>query len=80
MHYDPSKIEVEYVEVDGKKIPLYKIPPGMSGPNSQKFYENQSGETELPDDDEEVSLTSKTITIFDEENIYIDSPSNFLDL
>ncbi len=80
MHYDPSKIKEEFVEIDGKKIPIYKIPAGMSGPNAYKFYENVSIEESPQEEDEEVNLSSKTVAIFDEDNVYIDSPSNFLDL
>lgn len=33
MKYDASLIEIDYVEIDGKKIKFEKIPTGMNGPN-----------------------------------------------
>ena len=46
MKYDESQIEIEYIVVDGKKIPVYKIPKGMSGPNPIKFYEDEVTEVD----------------------------------
>lgn len=33
MKYDASLIETDFIEIDGKKVKVEKIPTGMNGPN-----------------------------------------------
>lgn len=77
MHYDESKIKKEYVKINGKKIPIYKIPTGMSGPNVGKINDNEY--VELPDQNESFEIDQPKNKIYDEDNIYIDNTDKFID-
>lgn len=80
MHYDPTKIEEQVIEINGKKVPLYKIPAGMSGPNAYRLYENAGAEDKPEEDDDEVDFSIKKNSIYDEENIFIENSNSFIDL
>ena len=80
MHYDPSKIEKETIEIDGKKIPLFKIPTGMSGPNAYKLYENTNGEEPQDDSEEEIEFLPQKVSCYDEDNVSPESNTTFIDL
>jgi hypothetical protein len=80
MHYDPTKIEEETIEINGKKIPLFKIPAGMSGPNAHKLYENTNGEELQNDTEEEIEFSPQKTSCYDEDNVFIESNNTFIDL
>lgn len=46
MKYDPSLIKVEEVEIDGKKIPIQRIPAGMHGPNGGIISDHEVDDSE----------------------------------
>lgn len=52
-NYDESQIEVDYMEIDGKKVPIQKIPEGMSGPNGKPEYKKSDDEDPIVTDDED---------------------------
>lgn len=52
MNYDESKIKIEYIIIDGKSVPLYRVPPEMSGPSEIRFYDNE--EDEIKDEEEDL--------------------------
>ena len=78
MNYDPDKIKVEYIEINGKKVPVYKIPTGMVGPNATKLAEVSYGDDE-EENKNEFKINKLNNKIYDEENVEIDN-DDYLDL
>jgi len=78
MNYDPDKIKTEYVVIDGKKIPLQKIPTGMIGPNATRLAESSytNDETESKD---QFKINDEDNKIYDEENVTINTDT-YLDI
>ena len=72
MIYDESEIEITYIEIDGKKIPFHKIPPGMSGATKSKI-------TDYDDDDDDEPSSSVHGKIYDEENVTYNT-DEFIDI
>lgn len=78
MHYDESKIKKEYITINGQKIPIFKIPTGMSGPNASKINDSDFIEP-VERDDAEYSTDSPKHKLYDEDNVYIDNTDKFID-
>lgn len=51
MKYDPSQIKTDYVEINGKKVPIQRIPAGMHGPNGpiSTSYDDSFSEEDYED-------------------------------
>ena len=77
MHYDESKIIKTYITIDGKKVPLFKVPTGMAGPNASKIAESEY--LEAADAEEEFTIEKDHNKVFDEENVYMHEDSRFVD-
>lgn len=77
MHYDETKITKEYITIGGKKVPLFKVPTGMSGPNASKIADAEYIEAAEPE--EEFTIESNHNKIFDEDNLYMDDANRFVD-
>lgn len=78
MHYDESKIKKSYVTINGQKVPLFKVPTGMSGPNISKIND-EFIDTSNNDEDDDYEFNRKEHKIYDEDNIYIDNTDKFID-
>ena len=73
MHYDESKIKKEFIKINGKKVPVFKIPTGMSGPNAFRISDSDYIEpTDNDHDDSDLSLDRPNNKIYDEDNVYMD--------
>jgi Ribonuclease G/E len=68
MKYDPSLIKVEEIEINGKKIPIQKIPAGMHGPNGGIISDYEDSYSE--EDYEE--FTAEDPSVFKEYSEYLD--------
>ena len=75
MKYDEDQIKVEYIEIEGKKVPIYRVPTGMCGPNQIKFYD----EVDIPENEEDEDSTDiKSIEELSESSVnYIDEDVDF---
>lgn len=78
MNYDPDKIKVEHIEINGKKVPVYKIPTGMVGPNATKLAEVSYNDNE-DQSKEQFKINKSNNKIYDEENVGIED-DDYLDL
>ena len=67
----------ELITIKGKKVPLLKVPAGMSGPNASKIID--ADYVEALDAEEDFTLENNQNKIFDEENLYMDESNRFID-
>lgn len=72
MDYDGEEIEVTYEVINGQKVPIYKIPTGMSGSTKIPNYSNDSDEN----NDSPPQINN---SIYDEENIHY-TTDRFIDI
>ena len=77
MHYDETKIIKDFIIIDGKKVPLQKIPTGMAGPNASKIADAEY--IEAADAEEDFTVENNSNKVFDEENVYMDEGNRFVD-
>ena len=77
MHYDESKITKEWITINGKKVPLLKVPTGMAGPNASKIADAEY--IEAAETEEDFTVENNNNKIFDEENLYMDEGNRFVD-
>jgi len=66
-------IQVTYEIINGKKIPIYKIPTGMSGSPRVAEYSNDS------DSDDDDSTPQINNSLYDEDNIHYNT-DKFIDI
>ena len=71
--------KVIYETINGKQVPIYKIPPGVSS-LSEKDQKNKNNNYYKEDDsdNEDISSSPELNKYFDEENFYLETDS-FID-